>query len=216
MSVASHTTIEELRSICTDAPMQILFRSLLCCTYDDFCEICDDAVGWASQEISRNPQLKQGRSEDELTLDIVGYLRAMGFSASHDTMTGGHSDILIEKDKKFLWWGEAKIHRDYDWLLSGYDQLSTRYMTGALDQNRGALIIYNYGSRSDSVIGSWREYLEYNVDGITINSCPKDNNSFISSHIHSGTGVEVKIRHSIVSLYRAPAPKRKGKKPPKK
>jgi hypothetical protein len=131
----------------------------------------------------------------------VTILRAMGFNATHDTYVRGHCDIVLEGKNGFLWLAEAKIHRDYAWLLKGLDQLSTRYSTGGPGQDAGTLIIYCKRPRIDKLMVDWQQYLQTHYPKIKMLPCRENPNVFVSAHVHIGTGAKFRIRHVPVSLY---------------
>jgi hypothetical protein len=162
------------------------------------------AVDYIAQEMAKNSHLKQGRSEDELTGDIISQLNCMGFTASHDTQYGGHCDIVIEALDNFLWIAEAKIHGNYDWLLKGFQQLDTRYATGLVGQDSGELIIYHFGQRTDKIMAAWAKHLT--LSRVDVKICPTADNElyFETAHIHRRTGRTFNIRHLAINLYFKP------------
>ena len=161
------------------------------------------AIDWIAQEHSKTRQHRYGRSEDALTTDIITDLRAMGFAASHDQDYGGHSDIVIEARDDFLWLGEAKIHRSYDWLLKGFQQLDTRYATALPGQDTGGLIIYCKTERIDQIMDRWCQRLLKKRPDVTIETGA---NPLIrrSTHVHNRTGRPFRVRHVPISLYFRP------------
>lgn len=170
----------------------------------DLLEQVDPAIDHILQEFSRTPKERQGRSEDGLSIDLITSLKNLGFQASHDTTTGGHCDIVIDGRFDFLWLGEAKTHSGYDWLLQGFNQLDSRYATANKDQDRGGLIIYNFGERSDRVMNKWEDHLRANRKDVTIEKRNSDDLEMRTRHTHARTGREYHVRHSIVSLYWKP------------
>jgi hypothetical protein len=175
--------------------------------YAKFTELIERAIDHISQEIARNPELKQNLSEDQITHEVVMLLRNMGFDATHETKVGGHCDITIEARQQMLWLGEAKkIHNQNNhWLYKGFMQLSSRYSTGNNYQNTGGIIIYCFASRIDKIMKNWENYLKNNfIDDIDINWCHKVHSVFYSEHIHERTGQKFRVRHVPISLYFLP------------
>lgn len=172
--------------------------------YSTFVATLEKALDWVIQELAKNPQLYQNKGEDSITEAIIIPLKGMGFAASHDTHIGGHGDIVIEGIRDFLWLGEAKVHKDYDWLLKGFNQLSTRYSTGSSNQNHGGMIIYSFNKRTDHMMEKWGKTLLSGVAGVACTPCDSPVNAFRSIHIHERTGVPYNVRHVPVSLYFSP------------
>jgi hypothetical protein len=162
------------------------------------------AVDYVAQEMSKNSHLKQDRSEDELTGDIISNLKCMGFAASHDTQYGGHCDIVVEAKDEFLWIAEAKKHGGYDWLLKGFQQLDTRYTTGADGQDSAELIIYHFGQRTDKIVTAWADYLKDNRGDVEIRFAAGNKLHFHTEHTHKRTGRNFNIRHLAINLYFKP------------
>lgn len=194
-----------------DPPGEIRYRAITASNYNNFADAVEDGVEWAGRELQRNPQLKQNHSEDQLTLEIISMLRAMGFQASHDTMVGGHGDIIVEGRNSYLWIGEAKIYTSYVWLRQGFDQLNTRYSTGANGEGRGGIIVYVKIRRADQILLNWRSTVEKEYAGVSIESCPKnDRMAFVTVMPHDRTGADFRVRHLAISLYYAPTPSSAG------
>lgn len=168
---------------------------------EDILACVDPAIDHILQEFSRTPKERQGRSEDGLTIDLITSLKNMGFQASHDTTTGGHCDIVIDGRYDFLWLGEAKIHKSYDWLLKGFNQLDTRYATAVKGQDRGGVVIYHYGPRVDQIMDCWAIYLQEQRPDVAIEQRNSGDLVINTRHTHVRTGREYYIRHVIVSLY---------------
>jgi len=166
----------------------------------DFLPLVDKAVDWIADEFARTPKERQDRSEDGLSIDFVTTLKALGFGASHDTTVGGHCDIVIEEKFGFLWLGEAKKHRDYDWLLSGFEQLDKRYTTATAAQDQGAVIIYCFGKRIDQVMGRWKKHLQANRSDLDFADDPVNDLGFLTTHTHRRTGRDYTVRHLPISL----------------
>src|SRR5262249_17512116 len=128
MTVPGPYTLRDLQLMFgTSTPDQIRLNMMFATTHAERVAQVEAAIDWIAQEHSKTRQHRYERDEDALTTDIITDLKALGFDASHDTDYGGHGDIVIEARDDFLWLGEAKIHRDYDWLMKGFLQLDTRY-----------------------------------------------------------------------------------------
>lgn len=152
--------------------------------------------------------------EDRFNLDLAAFLKERGYNASHDTWENGHSDIVVTRDlpsKQFKWCGETKIHKDYNYLLEGYKQLSSRYSSGLEDENHGAVIVINRNKNLKSVMEHWRNYLPENGQGyykeLKVRDCPINEIAFISSHKHEKSGLKYTVRHIPVSVYFKPIDK---------
>ncbi|MBO9697512.1 MAG: hypothetical protein J7499_15065 [Sphingopyxis sp.] len=179
---------------------QISLALIFADTAEDMLEQVDAAIDHIAQDFARTPKERQGRSEDGLTTDVITSLRNMGFQASHDTTVGGHCDIVIEGCNNFLWLGEAKIHRSYDWLLQGFNQLDTRYATASLDQDHGGIIIYCYEGRTDVIIDEWAMRLRQARPDVDVTDRASGERFFKSSHLHHRTGRPYSVRHVPIAL----------------
>ena len=107
-------------------------------TYDEFIEILYRDIDTVISQIQENPELRQKDSENRITIDIVTCLELLGYMASHDRKSGGHTDISVKKST-FLWIGEAKIYHGCKYLWGGFLQLTTRYSTGDSTQRHGGI-----------------------------------------------------------------------------
>ncbi|MEH2278671.1 MAG: hypothetical protein V7K40_28780 [Nostoc sp.] len=177
-------------------------------TYDDFIEVLYkdiDTVIFAKEE---NPELYQSdKKEDRLTVEIMQQLRRMGYQASHDTKIGGHADIVVRK-KEYIWIGEAKIHKDYEYLWQGFQQLNTRYSTGDCNQKDGGLLIYIFVQNTKSVMEKWQEYLSAkNLNNYAYFFCRNRSLAFFSTHIHERSGQLFTVRHMPIILHFSPKDK---------
>lgn len=164
-------------------------------------ELVEEAIDWIAQEMTKTCHLRQERSEDEISIDFVSMLKAMGFQAAHDTQYGGHCDVIVEAKDDFLWIGEAKLHSSYAWLEKGMAQLSTRYSTGLEGQDCGEILVYTYSPRLDRIILEWAERLKSSVNDITIEEVDTDKLTFLSVHVHEKTGRPFRVRHKGVTLH---------------
>lgn len=144
-------------------------------------------------------QNRQGRSEDELTADVISALKMMGFDAEHDVQIGGHTDISIRGPDEFLWIGEAKIHSSsYDRLLEGFVQLES-YFPGTQGKDAGDLLIYLYGRDAASVMTRWRDHLTTKRSDVTV--VATDDLMILTEHRHAGSGRMLDFRHKLVPLF---------------
>jgi hypothetical protein len=164
----------------------------------------EEAIDYIAQEMVKVRHAYQDKSEDELTIYIIGYLKSMGFRASHDTQYGGHCDIVVEGPDEFLWLAEAKKHSAYPWLIDGIKQLTTRYATGLRSQDAGDLLIYHYGQRADLMITEWESHLRRAYPSLRIERCERNDQVIRSVHLHDGTGRPFKVRHVTIPLYFSP------------
>jgi len=154
----------------------------------------------------QNRHLNQKHSEDALSVQVIEYLKAFNIQASHDTQTGGHCDIHIVGKDHFLWIGEAKIHKDYGWLESGFIQLSTRYATGSYGQNRGEIIIYCRNKDAAGTLEFWKErLLELHPEVELTDDLISSRLFFRSKHKCETSGTDFYTRHRILNLYWAGA-----------
>lgn len=171
-------------------------------THDEIHSSVEEAVDFVLSEHIKTRHLRQRRSEDELTIDIVTDLKMLGLQASHDTSYGGHCDIVIEAIRDFLWLAEAKIHKDYDWLLKGFQQLDTRYSTGMPGQDTGEMIIYCKGQRADLVLTRWLDHLREKRPDVHV--VEQSALTARTQHAHKSTGNQFRVRHKMVPLFFAP------------
>lgn len=177
-----------------------IFRSAIASeidSYDDFVDIIRNVLKRVIKTIVRGRNHFQGMGEDQITYHIISHFDAYGFSSSHDKQVGGHVDITVEFDD-YLWYGEAKIHSSYLTLQRGWAQLTTRYMTGMVDEDRGAFLIYNFNKDAVSVTATWREVMEEQYSDVVLGDVEDDLN-FVCSGTHEGTG-----RKYIVDTYNIP------------
>lgn len=205
MSSEARYTLRELECIFGGStPDLIRLRMSLAETHEERLRQVEAAIDWIVQEHSKTRQHRYDRDENALTIDVIEALKAMGFDASHDKDYGGHCDITIEAKSDFLWIGEAKIHKDYDWLLKGFEQLDTRYSTGLPGQDAGGIIIYCKGPRIDKVMKRWSDHLAHHRPDVTVEVCDKNRLVRRSRHTHERTGAIFRVRHVPVSLHFKP------------
>lgn len=208
-------SLKELQLLtCGNVPAQVSLALIFSETAEDMLVQVDTAIDHIAQDFARSPKERQGRSEDGLTTDVITSLRSMGFQASHDTAVGGHCDVVIEGRNNFLWLGEAKIHRSYDWLLQGFNQLDTRYSTASLHQDSGGIIIYCYDGRTDQIIDEWAARLKEARPDVDVKDRALNKAFFISSHVHHRTGRLYHVRHVPIALQWKPLTKKARIKTP--
>lgn len=201
-------TLQDLKASLDTTPKKIHFGMAFLGDgdYEQFLELLDMAFDWIAQELAQNPELRCGRSEDQLTIEVVSMLKALTVEASHDTKVGGHCDIRVEARSEMLWLGEAKKleKTDNGWIYKGFEQLNSRYSTALPGQDAGGMLIYCVLPRVDKVMGGWEDYLKKQVTDLTTSACERNPLAFRSQHPHPRTGRPYKVRHVPVSLYFQP------------
>lgn len=203
-------TLRDLKDRATKTPEKVFLGltdlSNVSDPYAKFVELVDMAIDWIAQDLARNPELRQGLSEDQLTVQLVLSLKSMSFDASHEMKVGGHCDILIEARDEMLWLGEAKKIKKTNnaWLYKGFEQLNSRYSTGALNQDSGGIIIYCFAPRIDQIMSSWKKYLTRKFADLTTSPCAINPFAFRSEHVHMRMGRRFKVRHTPISLHFEP------------
>jgi HEAT repeat protein/energy-coupling factor transporter ATP-binding protein EcfA2 len=151
--------------------------------------------------IQRNPEVRQHDNEDRLTVEIVTHLRGLGYSAHHDPQVGGHVDILVEKNN-FTWLGEAKIFGDNNDLWEGFQQLTTRYSNGDINQNHVGLIIYIFKENVKLIMEKWQSYLQdKNIPNYDCKPVKPGSSVFTSSYMHQSSGQIFHVRHMPIILH---------------
>jgi hypothetical protein len=154
--------------------------------------------------LERTASLRQNDGEDRITIDIVSGLCQAGYRATHDEFSKGHTDITLTQDS-YKWLGEAKIHKDYAWLVEGLKQLLSRYATGR--ESGSGLLIYIKGSNAQAILDEWRRRLEASKEcnlKSTENADMAEKLVFWSIHNQKGSGLEIRTKHLGVSLYHNP------------
>jgi len=197
-------SIEQLLALVQDKPA--LEIGLSVATSNDYAEWARNinrAVDHALRQMAQNPELRQAKGEDELTIELVSLLNMMDIEAGHDTKVGGHVDIRIKGKRDYHWLAEAKKHKqDYAWLMQGFQQLNTRYTTGLAGQDKGGFIVYSDHARIDRTMSKWRDHLEeQKIEGMSFSNCELNDLSFQSTHPHDRTGRPLEVRHIALSIY---------------
>jgi hypothetical protein len=176
-------------------------------TYEKFVNILYKDLDTSIAALEENPELRQEDGEDHLTVEIKNQLVAMGYNATHDEKHGGHTDLLVKKNR-FRWIGEAKKHKDYDYLWEGFQQLDTRYSSGDDKQAQGGVIIYILNENAKAVMDNWKEHLKSkNLPDYKSEACQIRTLAFESSHRHPKSGLSFKVRHMPVLLHFKPTDK---------
>lgn len=177
---------------------------LLVASLDSFTDLLirhiDEWIAFAEED----PGVRASDGEDRLTIDLIGYLRGKGYDASHDEKIGGHSDVVVRHRNGYIWLGEAKIHKDYDWLSKGFSQLSTRYSPGTPNASKGGLLIFILNKDAESVMQNWRALLRsMSLTDFTDRDCGSKRGpfAFFSTHKHESSGLPYTIRHMGVVLH---------------
>lgn len=204
MTADHQYSMAELNAIFGTTPGRIQLQMSLASTHSERLKLVEGAIDYLAQEFTKTRQVRQDMSEDALSIEIVIGLKCMGIQASHDTQYGGHCDIVVEAKDDFLWIAEAKIHRAYDWLLQGFEQLDKRYATGLPGQDAGEMIIYCKGQRADQVTEEWHRRLAEARPDVTFEALGDDPLVRRSTHTHTGTGAPFKVRHKTIPLYFKP------------
>ena len=170
-------------------------------TYDRFIEILYEDIDEIIQDIQENPELRKDDGEDRLTIEILTNLNRLGYTVTHGTKIGGHTDLLV-KYRAYKWIGEAKIHDGNAYLWGGFMQLTERYSIGDDYQKDGGILIYLKKSDADKVMKSWKNYLDaQNLEDYEYHPCSKNSLYFFSKYKHTKSGLLFTVRHMIVLLY---------------
>lgn len=168
-------------------------------SYSDFVSLVLRAIVHAAYEMSQNPKGAQVRDENDITREVVGYLRTMGFDAEFDATVGGHADVVV-KFGDYQWIGEAKIYTSLSWLYKGYLQLLTRYSTGMVDQDCGGMLIYIKSGSGPDKMAEWQARLAGYINkkagsGATTKQLAKPALAFESEQKHRRSGREYRVVH---------------------
>jgi hypothetical protein len=172
------------------------------------CSLIERAIDSCAESIARFPKEHGPMGEDQLTVTMLMQLQKLGLDATHDSMSGGHCDIVIEEPDGFLWLGEVKKVDGVNnsWVADGYDQLTLRYSTGLPYQNRGSLIVFCNCERIDRVLESWSAFLtgRYEHSGVSITEYNGEAIWFRSEHPGIKTGLIYHVRHKPISIFFPP------------
>lgn len=172
--------------------------------YDEFVSLIHEYLEEIFADFNEHRQHLQTDSEDRLNIDIVSRLKGAGFSATHDTQTGGHCDIYVTF-KKAKWIGEAKkiASNQQSYIAQGLLQLTERYASGIKFQTEGAVIIYCFAPDAQKVLSDLCKKM--NEDGYLVeNKAHQDDLHFRTSKKHTGTGNQYYVTCYIIPLYHNP------------
>lgn len=203
MKLAS-LTIADLQGIRDIRPDLAEFADrLLVTSYEQFVKVLYQDLDSCIRYMEDDPKVRLSDGEDRLTTEIIGQLKSRGYTATHDELVGGHSDIVVRYFDKFVWVAEAKIHSSYDYLDGGFDQLTTRYLRGTVNANEGALLIYIRNADVAAVVKNWSTKLvERSLPDFSQSICSaRGNLGFYNTHKHQSSGLPVRIRHVGINLH---------------
>lgn len=205
-------SILELEDMEDDAPCLANFPSRIMASkrgYDTWVEkLYVDIDDIIKKRIFPTASYRQNDPEDRFNVDIAGFLCQIGYSAHHDKYMNGHPDIYVENSRGFEWIGESKIHSDYGTLLDGFRQLSTRYSSGFIGRNHGAVLIITKNESINNLMQRWKNKLNQSeFNGINITACKMDNTCFLSTHEHQVSGQDYTVRHIPISILHKPTDK---------
>lgn len=206
-SILNTLNIKEFLKLSPGPQTEVRIKIVTYDNYDDFTEIVDEAIAYAVTDISRNPEIYHKANEDAITAAIVSILRALGLNATHDTMNGGHCDIMICGKQQHQWLGEAKISTNYPWVKKGFMQLTTRYASGDSQSTHSGLLVYHFRNDALKFMDKLRAEISELHDDIAIIDCHKYLNSYIIKHMHHTTQLELTTRCTPVFLHFDPKDK---------
>jgi len=164
---------------------------------------CEKEIYSIFRVMEENPQNHLNKSEDQITSYIVDMLKAKCILAEHDTMHGGHADIIV-RHREFTWLAEAKIFEkgSYTWLLKGFLQLTTRYM--AARDRHGAILIYTYRPDAAKMVTKWKSMLLSYKRIQHVSECSFCPLSFYTISQNKRSGLDIRVRHTVLGLYYKP------------
>lgn len=198
----SQTTLNDLLEMPIRYNQRLLIELMVYETSEEFTKVVNKAVDDILERMARNPQLRQDREENEITIEIVDQLNSMGFDASFDQSTGGHCDITVDGHQSHRWLGEAKKDKSSpQWIWEGFLQLDTRYLAATSKCRTGGILVYSYRPNISDVMSDWKARLQKERQGIKIENCTEVANTFYSTHDHEKTKVEINIRHFPLCLF---------------
>lgn len=204
MTEVASLTIADLQSMRSIRPDLAAFADrLLVTSYEQFVRVLYQDLDACIRFMEDDPKVRLDDGEDRLTTEIIGQLKSRGYSATHDELVGGHSDIVVRYFDKYVWVAEAKIHSSYDYLSGGFDQLTTRYLRGTTNANEGALLIYIRNADVAAVVKNWNANLvERGLPDFSCNACSSRGDlGFYNMHKHQSSGLPVRIRHVGINLH---------------
>lgn len=172
--------------------------------YEHFVSIIEGQISRAFRHMETNPKFLYEKSEDEITDVLRIALQMAGVPAEHDSMEGGHADVVI-KSLHYKWIAEAKVKDDrgYDWLWEGFMQLTERYATNTAGCNKSGFLVYVKQRNCRMAMERWRAFLQ-KVDEYDFTFVERDSFDFGSSHIHTRMGTNCDVSHLCLSIYHDP------------
>jgi hypothetical protein len=197
---------DEVFSIATlrQMPLGDVFIELISVNSDElFARFAEKQILAAIRQAEENPKYLQNSTEDEITNNLITFLRGRGLYVEHDPMVGGHVDILM-RHKSHKWMAEAKIfdNRGYGWLLKGMVQLTTRYLS-ARDRNC-ALIVYTFRDDPAKTMSNLKTRLSGTKRFICIADWDQCSLSYYVTLTHPRTGREARVLNTIACLHWKP------------
>lgn len=204
----NNLSLENFKFLASQDPMlaNMLDRQLVS-NYEEFVESLHKDIDEIIILIEDNRELVQN-SEDEITIAIVRHLKHIGYTATHETKSGGHVDVMVTK-KEYTWFGEAKIYKGNSNLWQGILQLATRYSVSKPNKNTGGLLIYTYNENVKDLMNEWKIYMSNQTEfsNYSQTDCPKNPLAFFSIFDHSVTGLPYTVRHIPACFYFEPKDK---------
>lgn len=146
--------------------------------------------------------------EESLRSRLLTFLKAKGYDATAESDEAGHTDLLVRGPDGLLWIAECKVHGGYDDLVQGMLQLHTRYASGRYPCV--AFLIFCFNEDVKAVVETWSARLERDrTCGMTAppTADPDQPLSFVTVHLHAGSGLEVRTRHVMAALHWRPEDK---------
>jgi len=206
ISENSFATFKRLAA--ADPQTNLLVRRLTADTPGKFLDVLYEDLDQLIQTLQERKQIYNNASEDVITMALVDMLKQRQYQAEHDPKIGGHVDIVVRgRNPKFLWLGEAKRDNGPAWLEEGMEQLCTRYADGSAGRDHGGILVYIQGKKAHQIFQNWRTSLAdcTQFDELTIADCPRNPAmAFVSTHVHSTSGLPYHVRHMAVGLYHQP------------
>lgn len=193
----SFEQIEALAKV--DPDFENFFERKLACTYQRFVNILYQDLDDALQHLEQARHLYKDSNEDQLSSQIISFLKGRFYDAEHDTQHGGHVDILVKHQHgKYEWIGEAKIWKGAEYALDGWNQLNKRYSSGTVRDNHGGILLYVKVKNAKQKLNDWLDHLKMNIEV----EIEEDINPLVkkTKSIHEGSGLEIYIRHMAVML----------------
>ncbi|MDW9593793.1 hypothetical protein GOA63_16430 [Sinorhizobium meliloti] len=204
----------ELENAANSTPKKIIrelqLLSFETTPYEQFVTLVEKAINFSVTKMVSSKNIVAGKGghrrmdEDQLTLLLSAPLLGMGFDISHSTNVGGNCDIHIQGPDDYLWLGEAKIFSDYGKLMGGFQQLCDRYSTGLECQSRGAMIIYMFGAKVQSMMKSWCDYLKDARHDLKTEPVDGQPLQFRTTELHRATEQPIVVCHMPVPLLHEP------------